>query len=147
MGLIDWLMDSGLEPEQDKMVTGLLKRYGQYQLGEKAGEKLLGKIMPESEDDRLDHENRRLDIRLKQRALGLDNSDDYEDSVNDDTTLYAMTGRHTLQAIPEPGFLSPSKGKMGQISKFEPFLKEATHVKPGPNGSPAVKRLLKYFAK
>lgn len=128
MGLLDSLMGTNLDPETDRLVKGVLGRYGQFTMEQKAGGKLLDYFTGSGE---LDEENKKLDIAMKRRALGMQDSDDFDESRNSQTPLYAMTGRHLLQAIPEPGYLSPKIEDAGK-SVLEPFFKIARRV---PNGS------------
>lgn len=112
MGFIDSLLGSGLDPDTDRLVSGVLKRYEQAQLVNRVGDSLLSRLTGQHA---LDQENEHLDIAMKRHALGLpQDSDDYEQSVNDDTPLYAAGFKGALERIPEPGFLSPKMGNRGK---------------------------------
>lgn len=115
--ILDWFVDNPDLDQTDATILGALKRYGQFQTMGKIGEY----VMPDQDRD-IDRESRRLDIRMKKRSLGMDDSETYEDSVNDRTPLYAMTASHALQRIPEAGFLKPGK------SQLSPFFKYARSV-------------------
>jgi hypothetical protein len=112
MGLLDSLLDSGLDPSTDRLVIGVLKRYEQAQLANKVSSSLLDRLTGRHA---YDDENAQLDIALKRRALGLpEDSDDYEDAVNSELPLVAAGFNGALQRIPEPGFLSPKMGNRGK---------------------------------
>lgn len=128
MGLIDWFTESGLDPDTDRLVSGVLRRYGQYDTASKIGDSIVDRF---SGKHAFDQENQRLDIAMKRRALGLQDSDDYEDSVNSDAPLYAAGLGGALQRIPEPGFMSPKMAGRGKTLVSTLLTGEAHHVSPG----------------
>ncbi len=128
MGLIDFLMDSGLDPDTDRLVTGVLKRYGQSQAAGRIGESLIDRMTGVSQ--RRD-ENERLDIAMKRRALGLQDSDDFDEARNNDGALYAAGLNGAMQKIPEPGFLSPKMASRGKTLLSNTFASGEKHVVPG----------------
>ncbi len=128
MGLIDFLTESGLDPDTDRMVSGLLKRYGQFEAGQSISTGLLDRV---SGKHAYDEENQRLDLALKRRALGLQDSEDFDESRNSDDTLLAAGFNGALQKIPEPGFLSPKMGARGKTLLSNTIGLGETHVVPG----------------
>ncbi len=128
MGLIDFLTESGLDPDTDRLVSGVLKRYEQMQLGQAVGGSLIGRLTGTTQRQ---NENERLDIALKRRALGLQDSDDFDESRNSDDTLVAAGFNGALQKIPEPGFLSPKMGARGKTLLSNTIGLGETHVVPG----------------
>lgn len=128
MGLIDWLTESGLEPETDRLVTGVLRRYGQAQIVGRLGDNLIDRLSGKAS---YDEENQRLDIALKRRALGLQDSDDYEDAVNSEAPLIAAGLGGALQKIPEPGFLSPKGYSRGKTLLSTSIATGEKYVSPG----------------
>jgi hypothetical protein len=113
--------DRLLDPSQKAMVDYLAKKYAQYE----GGEYLAKRLMP-SEGDKLDLENKRLDVRMKQHALGFDSSKEFDESRNSHAPLYAMALGGALQVIPEPQFLRPKKGRASLSGN--PILESLTHV-------------------
>jgi hypothetical protein len=130
--LLDWFVENPNLDHTDDTILGALKRYGQFQ----TMESIVSRIMPDQDRD-IDRESRRLDIAMKKRALGMDDSDTYEDSINDRTPLYAMKASHALQRIPEAGFLEASK------SPLIPFLKNATRSTPRDNIPGIIGRIIR----
>ncbi len=129
MGLIDFLTESGLDPDTDRLVKGVLKRYGQEQLLSKAGSSLVDRF---SGKRAYEDENAHLDIALKRRALGLQDSDDFDESRNDETPLYAAGFNGLIQRIPEPGFLSPKNASRGKTLLRSAIISgEKSNVVPG----------------
>ncbi len=126
MGLFDEILGTDLDPKTDALVRGVLKRYGQFELTGRAGNYLLDKVTGVADMDR---ENKQLDIAMKKRVLGMQDSEDYEDSVNERTPLWAATTRGVLQRIPEAGFLKPSYGK--PILRTATLLGEEAYEHPG----------------
>ncbi len=112
MSLIDWFIDNPDLDPTDATILGALKRYGQFQTMGRIGEA----ILPDQDRD-LRRESSRLDIAMKKRALGMNDSETYDESRNEDLPLYALTARHALQKIPEAGFL--------EGPKLRPFYKIA----------------------
>lgn len=128
MGLIDFLTESGLDPDTDRLVTGMLRRYGQMQLAESAGNSLLDRLSGKAS---YDQENRRLDLALKRRALGLQDSEDFDDARNSDAPLLAAGLGGALQKIPEPGFLSPKGMGRGKTLLSTSIATGEKYVSPG----------------
>lgn len=128
MGFIDSLMDSGLDPDTDRLVKGVLKRYEQAQLANKVGTGLLDRLTGKYA---YDEENQRLDLALKRRALGLQDSEDFDESRNSDDTLLAAGFNGAMQKIPEPGFLSPKMGTRGKTLLSKSIGLGEKHVVPG----------------
>jgi hypothetical protein len=123
MGLLDFFVGGETDPAMDRQVASVLQGFGRYQIG--AG---LADSLWESEDEKLGRESTKLDIVMKRRALGLQDSDDFDDARNADRTLYAMTARGALQAIPEPGYMSPKYGKLATTEGAKPFSGVLSHV-------------------
>lgn len=128
MGLIDSLLDSGLEPEDDRLVKGVLKRYGQFLTVRGVEDSLMDRFTGKHA---YDEENQRLDLMLKRRALGLQDSDDFDDSRNTEDTLYAAGFNGIMQKIPEPGFLSPKFAARGKTLLSNSIASGEKHVVPG----------------
>ena len=86
----------------------LLERYMRHKLISEMGGKVLDRILPDSEDDRLRHQSMRTDIDYKRRMMGMPlNDDDYEKAVNDDfdfpqpaTNLLGYFGRKVSDRLP-----------------------------------------------
>ncbi len=128
MGLIDFLTESGLDPDTDRLVTGVLKRYGQFEAGQSISGGLMDRL---SGKHAYDEENQHLDLALKRRALGLQDSDDFDESRNSDDTLLAAGFNGALQKIPEPGFLSPKMGARGKTLLSNSIASGEKYVVPG----------------
>ncbi len=126
--LTDLMPDAGLDPDTDRLVRGLLKRYGQFKLTENVGESLMDRL---SGKHAYDEENRDLDLRLKRRALGLQDSEDFDESRNGGGAVYAAGLGGALQAIPEPGFLSPKYAARGKSLLSNSISLGEKYVVPG----------------
>jgi hypothetical protein len=85
-----------------------IEQFGVHKAGDIAVD-----AMWETEDERLDHENKQLDAYIKRKSLGLPmDSQDLEDAMNDDMSfrskgVLAAFGRKASQMIPDPSFLKP----------------------------------------
>ncbi len=128
MGFIDSLVGSGLDPETDRLVTGVLKRYEQAQFAQSVSGGLMDRLTGKHA---YDEENRNLDLALKRRALGLQDSDDFDESRNSDDTLLAAGFNGILQKIPEPGFLSPKMASRGKTLLSNTIASGEKYVLPG----------------
>lgn len=111
--LLDWFIDNPDLDPTDKTILGGLKRYGQFQAMERAGDYFL----PDQDRD-LDRELKRVQIAREKRAIGMDDSKTYEDSINSGSPLWAVTARHVLQRIPEAGFLGGGKPPLNPLFKI-----------------------------
>lgn len=128
MSLLDWFID---DPEMDpteKLLMHGLERYGEFQ----TMQNVAGAVLPDEDRD-LGRQEKRLDIAMKKRALGMNDSETYDESRNDNWPLYAVTARHALQKIPEAGFLK---------SDLSPFFKIARSATPH-DASSIARRLLR----
>ncbi len=143
MSLLDFFTGGPTDPDMDRKVASVLSGVGRYNLT--AG---LADALWESEDEKLSKENARLDIAMKRRTLGLQDSDDYEDAVNNDRTLYAIGARGVLQAIPEPVSMSQ---KVAESFTLKPrpssFLGDLGHVGSTSRGSRIGSSILRLFAR
>ncbi len=92
-------------------------------------------LLPDSELEDLDLEDRRLGIQMKRRALGLPmDTEDLEDANNGDrpfmTQMRDLAGMRTLQAIPSPGLLEGA----GEAASHVRLPWEATNMARGALG-------------
>lgn len=141
MSVFDWFTsDAKLPDDIDRMVMGGFKRYGEAmvlgQLSDNIIDRLTGRYA-------YDQENRKLDLALKRRALGMQDSDDYEESVNNETALWAKTGRELLQRIPEPGFLSPKYPGPGKVDLKHTFKIGLSPEYPHANAGKQLARIIR----
>lgn len=78
----------------------------------------------DSEDEKLDREEKRLSIAHKRRALGLPwSGEDYELATNEGLSFtqkgaVAAFGKHIADRIPSPGFLAPPTGRGLMETRF-----------------------------
>ncbi len=126
--LTDLMPDAGLDPATDRLVRGLLKRYGQFKMIETGGESLIDRVTGKHA---YDEENNRLDLALKRRALGLQDSEDFDEARNSDAPLYAAGFNGIMQKIPEPGFLSPKNAARGKSLLSKSIGLGEKYVVPG----------------
>jgi hypothetical protein len=97
-------------PETDRIMTAIERRYMAAKLGDQALDKIW-----ESEDESLDRKQKRLSIMASQKALGLPYSDDdYEKSINEDRPftqagVVAAFGKHMASPqVPARGLMETS---------------------------------------
>ena len=143
MSLLDFFTGAATDPDMDRKVASILSGIGRYEIGTRVADGLW-----EGEDEKLGRENQRLDIAMKRRTLGLQDSDDFDDARNTERTLYAMTGRGVLQAIPEPGYMSQ---KVADSFTLKPrpssFLGELGHVGNTSRGGRVGSSILRLFTR
>ncbi len=128
--ILDWFITNpDLDPTEALLMKGL-SRYGQFE----GMEKLAGSVMPDEDRD-LGREEKRLDIAMKKRALGIQTSEDYDEARNSHAPLYAITAQRLLQRIPEDGFMSGSTPK--------PFFKIGRSVSNGSSPASIARRIFR----
>lgn len=106
MSVFGALFSTG-NPETDKLLDALERRYAAMKLTDRVTDSMF-----ESEDEKLNREEKRLSIAEHKRALGLPYSDDdYENATNNGLSFtqkgaVAAFGKHLSDRIPAPGLLA-----------------------------------------
>lgn len=118
MSIFDRFFSTG-DPKTDKILNSLQMRYEAMQLSDQVADSLW-----ESEDEKLDREDKRLSIAQRKRALGLPwSDDDYEKATNDGLSFtqkgaLAAFGKAAADRIPAPSFLKPSTARGLMETRF-----------------------------
>lgn len=111
MSGFDDLFSTG-NPAHDRLLDALERRYARARITDDVTDSLW-----ESDDEKLDREEKRLRIASHKKALGLPFSDeDYELATNEGLSFsqkgaVATFGKHIADRIPSPGFLQPPSAR------------------------------------
>lgn len=116
--------------DNERLVDRAIRGFYRTKALESAGDSALDWLI-DTDDEKLDRENKRLRNAQMRRSLGLPMSDDdYELATNEGLSFrqkgaVAAFGKHVAKTVPEPGFLTPPAARGLLESSFPKTTKLA----------------------